>query len=113
MQDTAMTYVKEKLNHGIFEFSQGPYRSRYFLVAKKKFDEYRFINDVQLLNKVIIRDSGISSSVNEFSEDFAGYSITSAIDYFSDYYQIPLDKSCRDLTAFMSLLELVRMTRLP
>jgi hypothetical protein len=52
-------------------------------------------------------------SVDEFSEDFAGYPITSAIDYFSGYYQIPLDRSSRDLTAFMSLLGLVRMTRLP
>ena len=52
-------------------------------------------------------------SVDEFSEDFAGYPITSAIDYFSGYYQILLDKSCHDLTAFMSLLGLVRMTRLP
>ena len=82
MQDAATVHVKEKLDHGILEFSQGPYRSRYFLVAKKKPDEYRFINDVQSLNKVIIRDSGMPSSVDEFSEDFAGYPITSAIDYF-------------------------------
>ena len=113
MQDAATVHVKTKLAHGILEFSQGPYRSRYFLVAKKKPGEYRFINDVQSLNKVIIRDSGMSPSVDEFLEDFAGYPITSAIDYFSGYYQIPLDKSCRDLTAFMSLLGLVRMTRFP
>ena len=50
--------------------------------------------------------------MNEFSEDFAKYPITSTIDYLSDYYQIPLDKSYRDLTTFMSLLGLVRMTRL-
>jgi hypothetical protein len=64
-------------------------------------------------NKVTIRDSGMPPSVDEFSEDFARYPITSAIDYFSGYYQIPLDKSSRGLTAFMSLLGLVRMTRLP
>ena len=52
-------------------------------------------------------------SVDKFSEDFAGYPITSAVNYFAGYYQIPLDKSSRDLTAFMSLLGLVRMTRLP
>ncbi len=52
-------------------------------------------------------------SVDEFSEDFAEYPITSAVDYFAGYYQIPLDKSSHDLTAFMSLLGLVRMTRLP
>ena len=113
MQDAATAHVKEKLAYGILELSQGPYRSRYFLIAKKKPDEYRFINDVQSLNKITIRDSGMPPSVDEFSEDFAGYPITSAIDYFSGYYQIPLDKSSRDLMAFMSLLGLVRMTRLP
>src|SRR5208282_652260 len=106
-------HVKDKLVYGILELSQGPYRSRYFLVAKKKSGEYRFINDVQSLNKVIIRDSGMSSFVDEFLEDFVGYPITSVIDYFFGYYQIPLDKSCRDLIAFMSLLGLIRMTRFP
>jgi hypothetical protein len=112
MQDVATAHVKDKLALGILELSQGPYRSRYFLVVKKN-DEHRFINDVQWLNKVAIRDYGMPPSVDKFSEDFAGYPITSAIDYFSGYYQIPLDKSSRDLTAFMTLLGLVRMTRLP
>jgi len=109
MQDAATAHVKEKLICGILEFSQGLYRSHYFLVAKKKPGEYRFINDVQSLNKVTIRDSSIPPSVDEFSEDFTGYPIISAISYFSGYYQIPLDKSCRDLTAFMSLLGLVQI----
>jgi hypothetical protein len=113
MQDAATAHVKEKLAQGILEFSQGPYRSRYFLVAKKKPGEHRFINDVQPLNNVTIRNSGMPPSVDEFSEDFAGYPITSAINYFSCYYQIPLNRSSRDLIAFMSLLGLVRMTRLP
>src|SRR5438046_2988851 len=36
MQDMAMAHVKENLANGVLEFSQGPYRSHYFLVAKKK-----------------------------------------------------------------------------
>jgi len=56
MQDIATQHVKEKLASGMLEFSQGPYRSRYFLVKKKKAGEFRFINDVQLLNGVTIRD---------------------------------------------------------
>ena len=52
-------------------------------------------------------------SVDEFSEDFAGYPITSAIDYYSGYYEISLDKKSRDLTAFMTELGLVRITKLP
>ena len=112
MQEAATAIVKEKLENGTLEFSQGPYRSRYFLVEKKQ-RTWRFINDVQQLNKVTIRDSGMPPSVDEFSEDFAGYPITSAIDYYSGYYQVPLDKESQDLTAFVTELGLVRMTRLP
>ncbi len=113
MQDAATAHVTDKLQQGILEFSQGPYRSRYFLVAKKTPGAWRFINDVQPLNKVTIRDSGMPPAVDEFSEDFAGYPITSAIDYYSGYYQISLDKLSRDLTSFLTALGLVRMTRLP
>jgi hypothetical protein len=60
-----------------------------------------------------IRDSGMPPSVDEFSEDFAGYPITSAIDYYSGYYQIPLADSSRDLTAFLTIFGLLRVTQLP
>lgn len=113
MQDIATQHVKEKLASGMLEFSQGPYRSRYFLVKKKKAGEFRFINDVQLLNGVTIRDSGMPPSVDEFSEDFAGYPITSSVDHYSGYNQILLDITSRDLTAFLTALGLVRNTRLP
>ena len=52
-------------------------------------------------------------SVDQFSEEFAGYPITFAIDYYSGYNQISLDKASRDLTSFLTALGLVRMTRLP
>jgi hypothetical protein len=43
MQVEATRHVKEKLSYGILEFSEGPYRSRYFLVAKKESGEWRFM----------------------------------------------------------------------
>jgi RNase H-like domain found in reverse transcriptase/Integrase zinc binding domain/Reverse transcriptase (RNA-dependent DNA polymerase) len=113
MQEIATSHVKEKLANGTLEYSQGPYRSRYFLVPKKKPGEYRFINDVQQLNKVTIRDAGMPPSVDEFSEEFAGYPITTSVDYYSGYYQVALDAESRDLTAFLTDAGLVRMTRLP
>ena len=112
MQDTATAIVKEKLELGILEHSQGPYRSRYFIVQKKN-GSWRLINDVQPLNGVTIRESGMPLSTDEFSEDFAGYPITSAVDYYSGYYQIPLHVASRDMTAFtVPDIGLVRMTRL-
>jgi hypothetical protein len=113
MQDAATAHVKDKLLLGILEPSQGPYRSRYFLVAKKKPGEYRFINDVQPLNKVTIRDAGMPPAVDEFSEEFAGRLITSSLDFYAGYYQIPLAIESRDLTAFFTAIGLVRITRLP
>jgi RNase H-like domain found in reverse transcriptase/Integrase zinc binding domain/Reverse transcriptase (RNA-dependent DNA polymerase) len=111
-QDAATAIVKEKQKLGILEHSQGPYRSRYFLVAKKS-GQWRFINDVQPLNGVTIKESGMPPSVDEFSEDFAEYPITTAIDYYSGYYEVGLHPASRDMTAFMTDVGLMRMTRLP
>jgi len=41
IQKVATTHVKEKLANGTLEYSQGPYRSRYFLIPKKNPGEYR------------------------------------------------------------------------
>ena len=92
MQQEATKHVREKLENGQLKFSQGPYRSRYFLVEKKADGTYRMINDVQPLNKVTIRDAGMPPSVDEFSEDFVGYPIVTAVDYYSGYNQITLDR---------------------
>jgi hypothetical protein len=68
-QDAATAIVKEKQKLGILEHSPGPYRSRYFLVSKKP-GQWQLINDVQPLNGVTIKESGMPPSVDEFSEDF-------------------------------------------
>ena len=49
-------------------------------MEKKEKGSWRLVNDIQPLNGVTIRDSGMPPSVDEFSEDFAGYPITSSID---------------------------------
>ena len=113
MQDAAVAIIKEKLENGTLEYSKGSYRKRYFLTAKKKPGEWRFINDLQPMNRVIICDAGMSPTVDEFSEDFAECQITSSFDFYSFYYQISLAMESRDLTAVLSPVGLVRMTGLP
>ena len=113
MQEMANEIIRKNLAAGNYEFSQGPYRGRYFLVEKKQAGTFRLVNDIQPLNAVTIRDSGMPPSVDEFSEDFAGYPITSSIDYYSGYYQIPLADTSRDLTAFATLFGLLRTTVIP
>ena len=48
MKEAAIKIVKEKLANRLLEFSQGPYRSRFFLV-KKKDGGWRFINPLMEL----------------------------------------------------------------
>jgi hypothetical protein len=113
VQDTATVMVKEKLDRGLLEYSQGPYRSWYLLVSKKVRGDWRFMNDAQPLNKVTIRDAGMPPAVDDFSEDFAGHPIVSSLDFYSGYNQLLLAPQCRDLTTFLTALGLVRQTQLP
>jgi hypothetical protein len=51
-------------------------------------------------------------AVDEFSEEFAGYPITSSVDFYAGYNQIPLAAQSRDLTSFITSLGLLRSIRL-
>ena len=71
------------------------------------------VNAAMNMNGVTIRDANLPPNVEEFSEEFAGMLVASLIDFFSGYDQVTLAEKCRDLTAFMTPLGLLRMTRLP
>ena len=105
-------FLKEKLAAGIMEPGSGPYASPWFVVAKKD-GGIRFIQDLQLLNKVTIRDSGAAPNMSDLTERAAGYYIYSSVDCHSFYDQFVLDNESRDLTAIRTPLGLMRMTGLP
>jgi hypothetical protein len=50
--------LKEKVAMGILELSKAPYSNRWFTVPKKN-GSLRFIQDLQPVNKVTIRNGGI------------------------------------------------------
>ncbi len=52
-------------------------------------------------------------SVDEFLEEFARCAIALLIDFFSGYDQLVLVPECRDMTAFMTPLGLLRITTPP
>jgi hypothetical protein len=58
----------------------------------------RFIQDLQPVNKVTIRNVGIGSSVDEFDEAFVGRSIYSIGDLYSGYDQFQLAVDSHDIT---------------
>ncbi|KAL3686249.1 hypothetical protein R1sor_004271 [Riccia sorocarpa] len=68
--------LKEKIQMRILEPSFAPYSSRWFTVPKKS-GALRFIQDMQPVNAVTIRNVGVGPIVDEFAEAFAGKAIYS------------------------------------
>ena len=104
--------LRERLQNGVLEYCDGPYRNPWFLVRKKN-GKYRLVNAAMEINKHTVRDANLPPSVDEFSEEFAGCQMASMIDFFSGYDQIELDIKSRDLTGFQTPIGLLRMTTLP
>ena len=63
------------------------------------------------MNEIIIRDVNLSLNVKKFSKKFANMLITSLINFFFDYDQVIFVEKCRDLTTFMTFLELLKMIK--
>ena len=104
--------LKEKVEMGILEPSNAPYSNRWFTVPKKN-GTLRFIQDLQPVNKVTIRNVGIGPSIDEFAEAFAGRSIYSIGDLYSGYDQFQLAVDNKDNTTMRTPIGLVRMCTLP
>lgn len=87
--------------------------SKFMIFDKEeKKNKYRLINAALNINKMIIRNANLSPSINEFSKNFVECFIVLLIDFFSNYDQIKLDIFNRDMTAFMTSIELLRMIKL-
>ena len=61
------------------------------------------------MNKIIIRNANLSSNCEDFTEDFVSMTVSSLLDFYADYDQMKLNKESRDMTAFQTSLELLRM----
>ena len=81
--------LKQKVDMGILEPSSAPYSNQWFTVPKKN-GSLRFIQDLQPVNRVTIRNAGIGPTIDEFAEAFAGRSIYSVGDLYSVYDQFQL-----------------------
>ena len=77
--------------------------------ARNNATTLRFIQDLQPINKVTIRNAGIGPTIDEFAKAFAGRSIYSVGDLYSGYDQFQLAMESRDITTMRTPLGLVRM----
>jgi hypothetical protein len=103
---------REKLATGVYECSDASYRLRWFCV-KKKNGALRLVHDLQPLNAVTIRNSGVPPIPDQIIKAMAGRACYSILDLFVSYDHRTLDISSRDLTTVQSPVGTVRLTCLP
>jgi hypothetical protein len=111
--DKVVTIIKEKITLGVYEPSTTSYRSQWFCVVKKDGTSLWLVHDLQLLNKVTIRDASVPPFVEHLAESFAGYAVYGMMDLFSGYDQRFLHEESWDLTTFVMPLGLHWLTTLP
>ena len=73
--------LKEKIEGGVYEKAWSSYHSRWFCVQKKTGDLW-IVHDLQQLNSITIRDTGVPPILDEFVEAYAGRSIYSVLDMY-------------------------------
>jgi hypothetical protein len=73
--------LKSKMEAGVYEMCQSSYQSRWFCVLKKN-GKLRIVHDLQPLNKVSVRDTGMLSIVDDFVEGFAGHQCYTVFDLY-------------------------------
>jgi hypothetical protein len=84
IRDKVIELLKAKVETGVYEASQSSYRCRWFCVLKKN-GKLRIIHNLQLLNKVSIRDAGLLPILDDFVEPFAGRQCSTVFDLFWGY----------------------------
>jgi hypothetical protein len=77
--------LNDRIKKNILKRSENPYRNLWFLAKKKDKISYRLVNITMKMNRVIIRDTNMPPSADEFAEKFFGYAIISLINFFSKY----------------------------
>jgi hypothetical protein len=110
--DDVIQIFKDKLAAGVYEPSDASYRSRFFCV-KKKSGALRLVHDLQPLNAVTIRNSGVPPLTDQIIESMAGRACYAMLDLFVGYDHRTLDIASRDLTTVQSPIGALRLTSLP
>lgn len=91
--------LDEMLKLGVVEPSNSPYCSPVLLV-KKANGEHRFVLDSRILNQNTRQDSYPLPNIDRIINMLRGAKFISKIDLRKSFWQLPLDESSREKTAF-------------
>ncbi|GBG83749.1 hypothetical protein CBR_g37550 [Chara braunii] len=105
-------YLDGKIRTDVAGYSSGPYASPWFCFVKPN-EVLRWVQDLQRLNEVTVRDAGGLPNADQLSEACAGRSIVSLIDLYSGYDQFPVYPADRPITTMHTPRGLVHMNVAP
>lgn len=105
--------VHEKIKSGAYKQSNSSYRSRWFTVLRKGGGKLCIVHDLQPLNAVTIRDSGVPPYTEQLAESCGGRACYGLLDLFVGYDEHALAVESRDLTTFQTPLGTFRLTSVP
>ena len=92
--------VGEMLDSGVIRPSKSPWASPIVLV-KKKDGAWRFCVDFRKLNDVTLKDSFPLPQINGLLDTLTGQRYFTTLDLASGYWQVPMEKSSIEKTAFV------------
>ncbi|GBG70568.1 hypothetical protein CBR_g6694 [Chara braunii] len=105
-------YLDGKIRTDVAGYFRGPYASPWFCFVKPN-GVLRWVQDLQRLNAVTVRDAGGLPNADQLSEACAGRSIVFLIDLYSGCNQFPVYLADRPITAMHTPRGLVHMNITP
>jgi len=112
IRERVIQLLRDKIAAGLYEPAQSLYHSKWFCVMKKN-GKIQIVHDLQPLNKVTIRDTGVPPILDDFVEPFASWQCYTVFDLFSGFDARQLHPNSQDLTSFMTPLGLLQHTAMP
>ena len=79
----------------------------------KKNGKLCIVYDLQPLNQVTICESAVPPNLDKFVETFVGEKYFTVFNLFWGFNACKIDDGSRDMTAFITTLEMLRLTSLP
>ncbi|GBG85178.1 hypothetical protein CBR_g39743 [Chara braunii] len=105
-------YLDGKMRTHVANYSSEPYASSWFCFIKPN-GTLRWVQDLQQLNAMTVRDAGGLPNADALSESCAGRPIISLIDLYSGYDQFPVYPSDKPVTAIHTPRGLIHMNVAP
>lgn len=100
MYEEVKKHLRDMLDTGIIRESKSPWASN-IVCVRKKDGTLRLCVDFRRLNNITIKDSYALPRIEETLDSLAGAKIFSTLDLRSGYWQVEIDESDKEKTAFV------------